>query len=260
MPTYIETPADFAEQAHRPTSELARHYGVHPATVRTFRRRLGLPQFQPNHLPKPLMQMPDDFHEIAPTLGCHKLARHYRVADKTARRWLYESGLNRPFHKVIPEDFEGVAPTLTVPEAQARWGMSFQTIYRWEKVKGIKCKRIAGQAEMIRKAKVRAANPPKAAKEKPVDFVRADPPPRKVHKARATGLRDHGPLRDMTRAGQAADFLRKLDAVRRCDAKGAFSLTGEHWHFRGRLYDAAGIIERAERAGFDPDAWMRIAA
>lgn len=261
MPARIETPADFAEVAHLKTADLCARYGVAPSTIQRFRDRVGVDRPPPNRGKRPA---PADLAAVSRTMGIHKLSKHYSTGQVTVQRWLRDAGLLEGRRRVLmPADFGQIAPTITIRAAEAQFGVCRYTIFRWERAVGAKCIRESGAETRKAQAKPkapRAPKPPKIVRERAVDFARTVEPRRAIPKPKRAGILRAAPQRDMTRAGQAADFLRRLDPVRRCDASGAFSLTGDHWHFRGRLFDAAGIVERAERAGFDPDAWQRVAA
>jgi transposase len=258
MPARVETPADFAEVAHLKTSVLCERYGVVASTIQRFRDRIGVERPPANRARRPA---PDDLAIVSRTMGIHKLAKHYSTGQMTVQRWLADAGLLKSRRRVImPDDFAQIAPTITIRAAEDRFGVCRYTIFRWEKATDARCIRESGGDHMKAKAKPKVPKPPRVVREKPAEFQRAAAPKRAIGRDRSASLRLDRVQRDMTRAGQAADHLRRLDPVRRCDAAGEYALTGDHWHFRGRVYDAAGIIERAERAGFDPDAWMRIAA
>jgi hypothetical protein len=67
------------------------------------------------------------------------------------------------------------------------------------------------------------------------------------------------PHREATRAGEAAEYLRRFGPVFRCDAGGRFDSKGDHWA-RGRsVLTDAELIERAQRQGWNPDAWRMVA-
>lgn len=254
---HFAIPADFAQHLHETDKTLGARYGLHPRTIGKMRKRCGYPSAKVTRDP------PADLAEMHAKHGRNALAKHYHCGDHTLMRWLTNAGLVEPRRQVkMPDDFAQVAPTLTVRLAAERYGVNADFVYRWERATGVRCIRDFGARARSRGP--RSVKSPKPAKkpvvgrERPVDFQRVTTPRRPIPKPRRAGIATATPQRDMTRAGQAADFLRRLDPVRRCDASGAFSLTGDHWHFRGRLFDAAGIIERAARVGFDPDAWQRV--
>jgi hypothetical protein len=64
--------------------------------------------------------------------------------------------------------------------------------------------------------------------------------------------------RDMTRIGQAADFLRRFGPVFRCGPGGVALQSGLHWNRGGFVLTDAELVARAERLGWDPDAWRRL--
>lgn len=65
--------------------------------------------------------------------------------------------------------------------------------------------------------------------------------------------------RDYSRAGQAADFLRRFGPVKRCNAEGHYDPAGDHWLRGSSLLNAEEIIGRAVRNGW-PDPLASIAA
>lgn len=249
---FLPIPDDFAQHVHETDKALAERYGYNPRTIASMRKRAGVP-------PSTLMRAPPaDLAAMHAKHGRNALSKHYRCGDATLMRWLVSAGLYVPAAPIPVPDWWAVdAPKLLVLDAAARAGVGKDTVHRWEKATGVLCIRKRQLAKAPRRK--RKPKQPVAVREKSVEFCRSTPT-RTSFKPKGATLRTASPQRDMTRAGQAADHLRRLDPVRRCDASGEYAQTGDHWHFRGRVYDAAGIIERAERAGFDPDAWARIAA
>lgn len=65
--------------------------------------------------------------------------------------------------------------------------------------------------------------------------------------------------RDTSLAGQAADHLRRLSAVYRCNDQGTPAIGGKFWNRGGHVLTDADIIERAERNGWCADAWKMVA-
>lgn len=261
MHNRIETPADFAEHAHLQTRELCAKYAVSRAMIMKFRRRVGAAV--PAAV-RPRRPRPDDFEAMWQTMPFSKLREHYKTGSDNIQRWLGEIGytIERNPGRPIPDDFAEVAPTLTVGQAVERFKVNVQRLYKWERATGVQCRRAHRESRGGRKPRVPAARKVREpARKKAVEFVRAAPPPHKVHTARATSLRDHGPQRDMSRAGQAADFLKKYAPVYRCNDVGAQSIGGKFWRYGNSLpLTDAELVERATRKGFDPDAWSRVAA
>jgi hypothetical protein len=57
----------------------------------------------------------------------------------------------------------------------------------------------------------------------------------------------------------AAQHLRRLTFVFRCGPKGDADQRGKFWRYGNAVFTGAELIARAERHGFDPDAWRRVA-
>lgn len=61
-------------------------------------------------------------------------------------------------------------------------------------------------------------------------------------------------------ADMAAQFLQRFAPVFRADADGSANPKGESWRYGSAILTEAELFERAERKGFDPDGWRRLAA
>lgn len=59
-------------------------------------------------------------------------------------------------------------------------------------------------------------------------------------------------MRDLTLAGQAADFLRRYGSVFRCDAAGKPDAKGSHWKRNFSVLDDSELMHRATRLGWTP--------
>lgn len=169
---------------------------------------------------------PDDFADLAARLTHYQLRGHYRVAASTITRWAREVGMGKPAGGMavpMPENFPHLAPTMTQPQARAMYGRGETVLLRWCREAGVKFKR-------------RTVGVPRSS-QSPVDRNQ----------------------RDMTRAGQAADFLRRFGPVFRSDAEGNPKPSGTHWR-RGRfVLTDDDVLERAEHLGFAPEAWRTLA-
>uniref|UniRef100_UPI0035CA7182 hypothetical protein n=1 Tax=uncultured Sphingomonas sp. TaxID=158754 RepID=UPI0035CA7182 len=170
--------------------------------------------------------VPKDFGQHA-ELRTEVLIARYTVGRATIARWRKEVGKpGRTTYTVrdLPDDFAELAPTLTLDEARARFGVANELLRRWEARTGVKLRRVRAPL--------------------PAGRLKMD--------------RDN--RRDMSRAGLAADFLRRLGPVFRCKPDGTPSEKGTHWR-RGRyVLSAAEVIDRAERNGWQPDAWRTVAS
>lgn len=177
-------------------------------------------------LPKRLaLPVPEDFTDHAHQLS-ELLEQRYGVGRSTIARWRRAVGMpgRTEFKaKVMPENFAAVAPALTLAEARALYGVADELLRRWEATTGVKLRRL-----------------------------------RVTHPAGRLKM-DRDNRRDMSRAGLAADYLRRFGPVFRCDQHGKPSEKGTHWA-RGRyVLTGAEIIDRAERNGWQPDAWRTVA-
>lgn len=58
----------------------------------------------------------------------------------------------------------------------------------------------------------------------------------------------------------AADFVRKISPINRCDERGAFKIGGDFWRYGSRVLSRTEVVALALRKGWQPDAWRRLAA
>jgi len=177
--------------------------------------------------------MPDDFAALAPTMSAVALARHYECSNAKITRWLADTGLSRThqtrFSTVAqpPENFARVAPTMTLRELMDTFDRGSCVIKRWCATVGVEPRRKAVVNFVSRGNRI--------------------PPPPVV-------------FRDLTRAGQAAEYLLRFGPIYRCNALGGADAKGEFWSRSGFVLTGEEVIARAERLGWEPDAWRRIAA
>lgn len=59
-------------------------------------------------------------------------------------------------------------------------------------------------------------------------------------------------------AEAAADFLRKLSPVLRCDPDGRLNPRGRYWRRGSATMDSVAIVKRAADRGWQPDSWRRV--
>jgi hypothetical protein len=183
--------------------------------------------------------IPDGFAEFAAGKPLIDLAYHYGKCRRTIQRWRAQLGMPDrvergapPPSRPVPDSFALVAPGKSIKELCKHYTAGHRSIERWLKQTGIK----RGTA---RTATKRIGGPNPLATLNPVGH-------------------EH---RDFSVAGQAADFLRRLGPVVRCDAAGRFDPKGDHWRRGSGLpLTADEVIARATRNGWAPDAWARIAA
>jgi hypothetical protein len=146
------------------------------------------------------------------TCGC--------VINRTARRQCRPCshiGLKRE----VPDDFRSVLFNLGSHGAAKHYHASLSTVTRWRREMGI---------TPLTKTKTSPSQP----------------------RPFASGFRQ-SPLmckREITLAGQAADFLRKFGAVYRCDENGLPNAKGEFWKRNFSVLSDDELVSRARRLGF----------
>jgi len=198
------------------------------------RYELGPWLAKPGSKPGDTSHIPDDFAERWHCSNQAALAAHYGRATATISLWVKRLGLVRTadstagFNRPMPTDFIHVQNGLTIQELMLRYTVGRDIVRRWLSEAGIKRERFQQPLRLIK---------PNAYQTAPVDR----------------------PHRDASRAGMAAEFLRRFGPVARCDARGRFDPNGFHWRRGSTVLSAAEVIERAERNGWDADAWKRVA-
>lgn len=171
--------------------------------------------------------VPADFAEHAAVENNTALrARYGNVSVNIITRWRNETGVKAPPSPgtpqiPAPDGFKLIAPTMTMKQLRMHYGRGVDMIGRWLNETGTKPKTLQY-----------------GYRNGPVNTT----------------------LRDMTKAGQAADFLKRWCPVYRCDERGRLKGSGSMWRYGDTVVTPAGLIERAEAKGFDPNAWQRLAA
>lgn len=176
---------------------------------------------------QPVMEMPADFVEHAARESIADMTARYGVSQSIVSRWRMESGVVPPKHlrgKPVPDGFRIMAQSMTRNEMRKHYGASFDTIDRWLAEMGVKARRAA-----------------------PGRVPYGQPQSKQQTR------------RDDSRAGRAADFLRRLGPVVRCDAHGQYSPTGTHWLRGSTVLSADEVIDRALRNGWQPEARRAVA-
>lgn len=228
-------PGDFREKAGAgmATKQLMRHYGAGAGVVQRWIREMGgKPRAKQWSADAPA---PDDFSRYASIETVAQLVKRYGVGTKKVARWRREVDAASPprptrITKPMPEGFAMAAPNLTLAEICARFGIGRTTVKKW-----------------CADAKVKPATPRRTYAGASSAMGRAKPA--------MTALN-----RDTSRAGQAADFLRRFGPVVRCDEAGRYKPDGDHWRRGSTVLTADEVIARAVRNGWQPDAWKALAA
>jgi hypothetical protein len=171
--------------------------------------------------------MPPEFPALAATESSADLCVKFNTGPTQIARWRRDCrvpphgrGVFKPLP--MPDNFADLARTMTRREAGSFWQRHPETLDRWAAEKGITFR-------------------------KQVNVISG---------RRATKVRDTA--RDMSRAGQAAEFLQKFGPVFRCNGTGQPDAKGEHWRRGSSVLSHEEIIARAERNGWQRDAWKRI--
>jgi hypothetical protein len=84
---------------------------------------------------------PEDFREVAATMGRRALKEHYGVGQDIVTRWFREIGGNprsdmQHTRKPVPEDFTALAPSMTAVALQKHYGVGERVVVRWLKETG----------------------------------------------------------------------------------------------------------------------------
>ena len=184
---------------------------------------------------------PADFAEMAATMSNPQLAKHYGCGTCLPGRWRKELGLGEPPRmksgpapRVIPDDFKTWAVGKSLRAIAARYGMSHEMARRFRVQIGV-------QHNPVGK------------------HVTPDKPAHLVRNAYMTAPVDRA-VKDGSRAGLAADYLRRDAPVYRCRPLGAADANGSHWRYGRVVLSDAELIERAERKGWSADAWKQVRA
>lgn len=175
---------------------------------------------------------PVDFEEYAPLEHNPALMRRYDVKVTLISRWRRETGIKPPEHRIaprvrrciIPDGFAEMARQSNDTWLADKFGVARHTVKRWRETLGISATRIV---------------------------------PFKQNTYTTTPI--DRPHRDDSRAGQAADYLRRFGPVVRCDHNGRYSERGKFWRRGSTVLFPDDVIERAIRNGWNPDSWRIMA-
>ncbi len=181
-----------------------------------------------------LRVIPDDFPARVAEMNYDQLRLHYKAGNQTVSRWMREAGLSRPkgnraqTKRPVPTGFAKLAD-LSSAELQERYNCSKEIIRRWRAEVGV--------VPVPHRKKTVTGN--MALAELNARFSGQDNRPRGV-------------------AERAADVLRPYAPVYRCTDTGRADFTGKFWRYGTVVVTDAELIERAERKGFQADAWRQL--
>lgn len=217
-------PADFVEMVHkfeRHTGKLQTYYTAGQATVYRWMDEAGIERKGTNCRP-----VPQDYTQLAPTMGLVALAKHYRTGEKTVHRWAEKTGVH-PYVIVLrpaPSDWAELAPTMGLLALTRHYKTNHRIIKRWAKETGIEPKPYVPTPPKPRAPKsVR-----KVARIRPGDF--------QIARTRVTTIYD-----------DAANTLRAYAAVYRCNDRGGFDERGKFWRMGNVVMTPSELLERAAR-------------
>lgn len=185
---------------------------------------------------RPPLEAPADFVDVAVKVHNPELAAHYGVSVATVSRWRRETGAaTRPPSKgrgreAVPAEFADRFTGRSVTSVAKELGLSCDKVNRWF--------REAGMYIAPRTGTVITPQTNRTSSFKVTPVVRN--------------------TRDTSRVGMAADHLRRLSGLHRCNERGGPDPKGSLWRRGHAILTDADIIQRAERSGWQPDAWMAV--
>lgn len=235
-------PTDFLDVCARLGNGYAvmRHYKCGQATFARWQKQAGHTFRKP---PKPV---PDDFAEVAATQHTYAMARHYGVSNKMILRWLREAGLEAAEYvppkkisvertkaakmaniKPVPDDFLSKVKGMTATDLVRHYKVSRPVVKRWCRETGTAPKAYdkSRAARMQRRRELSV-----------------------VHVAsgiRATKLRDD--VRNMDIYDIAADKLRRICPVHRCNERGGYDPKGRFWRVGWNVISPDELLMRADK-------------
>lgn len=197
-----------------------------------------------------LRPVPADFAERAYDKILELKAR-YGASHAVICRWREQIGITRQMLRdhlaqvsgrkrlPIPEGFAEYQRGHTVAEVAEYFGIHQKTARRMFAELGIDRRQQYNEARAAQAAQRKAAKPAPKPASSSID--------RSAFIAMGKIARPHI---DPTPAGQAAEYLRRLGPVVRCDERGRYDPAGNRWRRGSALLTADEIIERAIRNGW----------
>ncbi len=168
------------------------------------------------------------------------LGRSRRSIVEAVARMNLGDWKSRPGRAVppVPEGFAEYLADHTYKDTAAHFGCGISNVQRWANRLGINRTQVSTGAK--------PAATPKTAPARPAQFVR---------QSFTSPHRVEGYQRDMSEAGQAADFMRRDRRVFRCDLNGNQDSKGRYWMCGIVWMTDAELIERATAKGFRAVRW-----
>lgn len=186
--------------------------------------------------------MPEDFPIHGKVETQKQLMLRYGCGTKAISRWRKQCGFthhNAPAvkPKPIPETFASACEVMTSRQVCEHFGIGISTMWKW-----------------CAKAGARPYREPKQLTAKRALYAGKGRPKRRDFGGIASSVH-----RDDSEAGRAANFLRRLGPLFRCDAQGHQLQDGFFWNRGGHILTDEDIIARAQRKGWNPEQWRALA-
>lgn len=243
MNAALPVPADFAEHAVREgISALRKRYSQQSATIHRWIQESGVVRAKLTG-GRRTREVPADFAEISVGRSNTQLMAHYGCGSEMLYRWRRQSGVKRFDKMIVPDDFAEMWKTRGILQLAAHYGRNHHTIAIWINKLGL----YRPRGRTLAQEAIRAV---KEAKPKVVKLVSPVSPPCAPSRFIKPDAFRTAPVdrvqRDMSPAGQAADYLRKFGPVYRCDVRGRPLADGFFWRRGNAVLSDAEIIERAD--------------
>lgn len=230
-------PEDFPQHAAVETGRALRiRYGVSHGLIERWIKESGV---EPVRRPSVPLQRPAEFARFSGTMTVPQLAAKFGVGTSVAQRWRMELGGKKRVSKAVPDDFEANWRRMSIRALAAHYRRQCMTVVEWARELGLNRK----------DAPLRVCKPKPAKVAKP-RVVRIVKPTKETTKPLKPNAFQNVPVdrvqRDMSAAGQAADYLRRFGPVYRCDWRGLPLADGFFWRRGTAILTDQDLIERAD--------------
>lgn len=239
-------PADFAEHIDIGVAALCKRYGVGKSLIIRWRHEASAiansnTVSRDDHAKlRELIATGLSAERVAAMVGCGRKAIMATVAKHNLGPWCGQGGVQQ---RAAPADFDEQFAKMSVEALAEHYRAGMHTVRRWAKEKGLT--RPVGYNGQINRQPAKPKAPKIAAPRKAAVRPTFCAPKLVAHHPLVT-LSRH---RDMSAAGQAADYLRQFGAVWRCTETGRPDPAGKFWRRGSAVLSDTEIVERA--------GWMR---
>lgn len=213
-------PEGFAEAAPIMCQiDLKRTFHAGDAAIKRWLGELGV-------APRKNLSIPDGFADAARTMTRRDLMAQFGLTKRMLATRLKKLGIDPPraiarpsVRKPVPAGFAAVAPTMLKADLKVHYGVGHNTLDRWLKEAGVRAKTEPRKSVVQRD--LRPSRSPGV-----VNVVR---------------FHNYGP------EDQAADVLRRLGPVYRCNERGRADDRGAFWRIGNVVVDGDELMARAAR-------------